>query len=714
MIDELGQFALILALMLSLAQAGFSIAGRARRDAALTGAGEGAAMGAFVAIALGFAALIHAFVTSDFSVMNVAANSHTAKPLIYKIAGAWGSHEGSMLLWCLMLTGYGAVMAAARRLPFGLKASAVATQGLLGALFIGYMVFASNPLNRLASPPFQGDSLNPLLQDPALAGHPPFLYAGYVGFSVVFSLSAAALVEGRVDPAWARWIRPWTLAAWSFLTIGITMGSYWAYYELGWGGWWAWDPVENASFMPWLMGTALLHSAAVTEKRGALASWTVLLGIGAFTLSMMGAFLVRSGVLTSVHSFAIDPKRGVLLLGILGVAAGGGLALYAWRAPTLKDEAVFAPVSREGALFLNNILLAAATAVVLIGTLLPLIRSAIDGTPISVGAPYFNTTFGALVSPALIALPAGALLAWKRGDLPAALRRLWIAGLAAAVAILATFSLVTPRSLLAACGIGLGVWVIFGALAEAAERVRLFRAPLQEVGRRTLGLPRGAWGMTLAHIGIGVFALGASFETAWRAEATEALGLGQTMHLGGYTLRLERVAQEFGPNFEAERAYIRVTDASGALLCEAEPDRRLYAAGGQTVSGVAICPRLLDDVYVVSGEKRLGSSPAGGGGPQRGGGGSLPSSAAANQALSAASGGARVIAPPPPLRGPPPPTGEENATYLVRAYWNPWVHFVFAGPLIMALGGLVSLTDRRLRFAVTARVRAALAPAAAE
>jgi len=318
MIDELGQFALVLALMLSLAQAALSIAGRIRRDAALAGAGEGAALATFVAVLLGFGALIHAFVTSDFSVLNVFDNSHTAKPLIYKIAGAWGSHEGSMLLWCLILTGYGALMAASGRLPFGLKASAVATQGLLGALFIGYMVFASNPLTRLPDLPVQGNSLNPLLQDPALAAHPPFLYAGYVGFSVVFSLSVAALIEGRVDPAWARWIRPWALAAWSLLTIGITLGSYWAYYELGWGGWWAWDPVENASFMPWLLGTALLHSAAVTEKRGALAAWTVLLGLGAFTLSMMGAFLVRSGVLISVHAFAIDPKRA-------GPARRGGL-----------------------------------------------------------------------------------------------------------------------------------------------------------------------------------------------------------------------------------------------------------------------------------------------------------------------------------------------------------------------------------------------------
>ncbi|HEY1426847.1 MAG TPA: heme lyase CcmF/NrfE family subunit [Caulobacteraceae bacterium] len=663
MIDELGQFALVLALALSLAQAALSIVGRIRRDAALAGAGEGAAMAAFAAIAIGFAALIHAFVTSDFSVLNVTANSHTAKPLIYKIAGAWGSHEGSILLWCLILTGYGAAMAASRRLPFGLKASAVATQGLLGVLFIGYMVLASNPLTRVLEPPVQGDSLNPLLQDPALASHPPFLYAGYVGFSVVFSLSVAALVEGRVEPAWARWIRPWTLAAWSLLTIGITLGSYWAYYELGWGGWWAWDPVENASFMPWLMGTALLHSAAVTEKRGAFPAWTALLGIGAFTLSMMGAFLVRSGVLTSVHAFAIDPKRGILLLGILGLAAGGALALYAWRAPTLRDEAAFTPVSREGALFLNNVLLAGATAVVLIGTLLPLIRSAIDGTPISVGAPYFNLTFAALIAPALLALPVGPLLAWKRGDLAGALRRLWIAALAALAAGLATFGLVTPRSLLAAAGIALGAWVIWGALAEAAERVKAFRAPWTEVARRTLGLPRGAWGMTLAHIGIGAFALGAAFEGAWRVEGAEALRLGQSMHMAGYELRLDRVGQVFGPNFTAERALIRITDGDGRLLCGAAPDRRLYAVRAQTISGVAICPTLLDDMYVVMGDQR------------------------------AAPDGA--------------------PTWLIRAYWNPWVRLIFAGPLLMALGGLVSLSDRRLRFAVTRRVRERPAPGSA-
>jgi len=665
MIDELGQFALVLALALSLAQLGLSVAGRLRRDAALAGAGEGAAVGAFAALAIGFVALIHAFVTSDFSVLNVAENSHTAKPLLYKVAGAWGSHEGSILLWCLMLTGYGAAMAASGRLPFGLKAWAVACQGALGSLFIGYMVFASNPLARLTAEPVQGNSLNPLLQDPALAAHPPFLYAGYVGFSVVFSLAVGALAEGRVDPAWARWTRPWALAAWSFLTVGITLGSFWAYYELGWGGWWAWDPVENASFMPWLLGTALLHSAAVTEKRGALASWTVLLGLGAFTLAMMGAFLVRSGVLTSVHAFAVDPRRGILLLVILGVAAGSGLALYAWRAPTLKDEAVFAPISREGALFVNNVLLAAATATVLIGTLLPLIRQAIDGTPISVGGPYFNLTFTTLTVPALLLVPVGALLAWKRADAMGALQRLWPAAAVAVAGGLLALALVSPRSAVAAAGLAVGIWVVAGALVEAGERVRVFRAPWAEVGRRLAGLPRGSWGMTLAHLGLGVFALGAAFETAWRAEAGAALQVGQTMRLAAFELRLDRVDPHVvGPNYEAVRTELRVLDGAGRLVCAAAPERRVYAAGGQTTSQVAICPGILDDIYVTAGDQR--------------------------------------------------DAGDGKAAYLIKAYWNPWVRLIFLGPLLMALGGVISLSDRRLRFAVPGRARQAAAPAPAE
>ncbi|MDB5459029.1 MAG: cycK, partial [Caulobacteraceae bacterium] len=394
MIAELGSFALMLALALSMAQVALSAVGRMRRSAALQGGGEGAGIGAFLMVALAFGCLMSAFIRSDFSVANVAANSHTAKPMFYKVTAVWGSHEGSMLLWNLALTGFGAmVIGFGRHLPRNLKASTVAVQGALGVLFLGYTVFASSPFERLLTPPVEGNSLNPILQDPALAIHPPFLYSGYVGFSVVYSFAMAALIEGRVDAAWARWVRPWTLAAWSLLTIGITLGSFWAYYELGWGGWWFWDPVENASFMPWLAGAALLHSAIVTEKRGAMAAWTVFLALCTFSLAMLGAFLVRSGVLTSVHAFAIDPTRGGILLGCLGVAAGAAFVLFAWRAPQLKSGGLFAPISREGALVLNNLFLSAATATVLLGTLYPLIRQALTGEPISVGPPFFALTF---------------------------------------------------------------------------------------------------------------------------------------------------------------------------------------------------------------------------------------------------------------------------------------------------------------------------------
>ncbi len=649
MIAEAGAFALILALALSIAQVLLSVAGRVRRSAPLAGAGEGAALAAFLAVAAAFAALMHAFVVSDFSVENVAANSHSAKPLLYRVAGTWGSHEGSMLLWCLALTGFGAAVAGlGRDLPRGLRAMTVATQGLLGTVFLAYTVFASNPLARLLTPPAEGRSLNPLLQDPALAVHPPFLYAGYVGMSVVFSLAVAALVEGRIDAAWSRWVRPWALAAWSMLTVGITLGAFWAYYELGWGGWWFWDPVENASFMPWLIATALLHSAVVTEKRGALAGWTVFLALAAFTFSMLGAFLVRSGVLTSVHAFAVDPTRGVLLLIILAVTAGLGFSLFAWRAPTLGQGGMFAPVSRESALVLNNILLAAATATVLLGTLYPLIREAMSGEAISVGPPYFNLTFTPLMAALLILLPAGPLLAWKRGDAKGVVQRLWIAALAAAATGLLALAVVNPKKAFGVLGVALGGWLIAGALAEIVERTRAFRAPAAESWRRLTGLPRGAWGMTLAHLGLGVFVLGAVFETTWKVEAAEALPVGGSLDVGAYHVTLEAVRPVTGPNYDADRGTITVT-RNGRPVCEAAPERRLYTVGGQTTSEVGLCYRGMSHIYVVLGERR------------------------------------------------------DGGTYLVRAYWNPWASLIFLGPAIMAVGGLISLSDRRLRLGVGRR-----------
>ena len=649
MISEIGAFALILALALSVAQVGLSAAARVRRSAALAGAGEGAALAAFAAVAVAFAALMHAFIVSDFSVANVAANSHSAKPLLYRVAGTWGSHEGSMLLWCLALTGFGAAVAGlGRDLPRGLRALTVATQGTLGTVFLAYTVFASNPLARLAQAPAEGRSLNPLLQDPALAVHPPFLYAGYVGLSVVFSLAVGALIEGRVDAAWSRWVRPWTLAAWSMLTVGITLGSFWAYYELGWGGWWFWDPVENASFMPWLIATALLHSSIVTEKRGAMAGWTVFLALAAFSFSMLGAFLVRSGVLTSVHAFAVDPTRGVLLLIILGVTAGVGFTLFAWRAPTLSQGGMFAPISRESALVMNNILLAAATVTVLLGTLYPLIREAMTGEAISVGPPYFNLTFTPLMVALLVLVPAGPLLAWKRGDARGLIQRLWVALLIAGGAGLLTIALVSPKKAFGAAGVALGAWLIAGALAELVERTRAFRAPAGESLRRLSGLPRGAWGMTLAHLGLGVFVLGAVFEVTWKIEAAEAVRIGGGVNVGAYSVRLDDVQPVEGPNYDADRGTLTVTRA-GQTICRVQPERRLYIAGGQTTSEVGLCYQGLSHIYVVLGERR------------------------------------------------------EGGTYLVRAYWNPWASLIFVGPVLMGLGGLVSLSDRRLRLGVGRR-----------
>ncbi|MBE7218133.1 MAG: heme lyase CcmF/NrfE family subunit [Caulobacteraceae bacterium] len=662
MTAELGQFALLLAFALSLLQVATGAAARVRRDATLRGAAEGAALGAGLAAALAFFALMHAFVVSDFSVANVAANSHTDKPLLYKVAATWGSHEGSMLLWNLALTGFGAAVAlGGRGLPGGLKSLVLAAQGALGALFLGYTAFASNPFTRALTPPVEGASLNPILQDPFLAIHPPFLYAGYVGFSVVFSFAVAALIEGRIDAAWARWVRPWTLLAWSFLTVGITLGSFWAYYSLGWGGWWFWDPVENASFMPWLVGTALLHSAVVSEKRGAMLGWTAFLAIAAFTLSMLGAFLVRSGVLTSVHAFAVDPTRGTLLLVILGVAAGAGFALFAWRAPALRGGGLFAPVSREGALVLNNIFLASAAATVLLGTLYPLVRQALSGEAISVGAPYFALTFAPLMGACLLILPFGPLLAWKRGDLRAAGGSLKWAALAAGLVGLAALALMQPHRLPALVGAVLGGWLVAGSLAEVAVRTRVGRAPWAEVGRRARGLPRGSWGATLAHIGLGVFVLGACAETSLRAEAAGLLSPGQSLRVAGYELTLEGVSSLEGPNYIADRARIAVHGPDGARIADATPERRFYPVQRQTVAKVALQRRGGSDLYVVLGER----------------GGAVDATA---------------------------------PQWTVRAFWNPLARLIFFGPLTMALGGAISLSDRRLRLAAGARARANPAP----
>ncbi len=658
MIVEFGAFALVLALALSVLQTGLATVGRLRRSPLLAGGADGAAVASAFAIVLAFAALIYAFAVSDFSVENVARNSHTDKPMLYKVAAAWGSHEGSLVLWCGVMAVFGAILARARGLPFGLKTSAVGVQGALTTLFLAFAVFTSNPFVRIADAPVQGNSLNPLLQDPALAIHPPLLYFGYVGFSVTFSLAVAALIEGRAFsgfwPAWGRWVRPWALASWVFLTLGITLGSFWAYYELGWGGWWFWDPVENASFMPWLAGAALLHSAVVTERRGALAGWTVFLALLAFTFSMLGAFLVRSGVLTSVHAFAVDPERGLMLLGILGVAAGSAFALFAWRAPQLKGGGMFAPVSREGALVLNNLFLTVAAATVLLGTLYPLILEAATGQTISVGPPYFAMTFTPLMLVAFIILPAGPMLSWKRADAKGAIQRLALAGGLAIACGFAAWLAFEPKKALTAAGMAIGAWLILGALAEVVERVRLFRVPVAEVLRRARGLPMGAWGMTLAHAGLGVFVLGAVAETSFKLEAADALPIGGSVIAGPWKATLTDVRIVEGPNYLAEQGVVTVTSVDGvAPTRTVTSERRFFPAGGQTTTEVGLDFRGLDDVYVVMGERR------------------------------ATPGGERA--------------------WAVRLYHNPWARLIFLGPAIMALGGVLSLMDRRLRLAMPGR-----------
>ncbi|WP_406852241.1 heme lyase CcmF/NrfE family subunit [Brevundimonas sp. BH3] len=648
MIVEFGSYALILSFALSVFAMAMATWGRIRRNPVLAGAASAALLASALAIVVAFGALIFAYVTSDFSVANVALNSHTDKPLLYKVAGAWGNHEGSLLLWCLVMTAFGAVLGLSRGLPFGLKTSAVAVQGALSSLFLAFAAFTSNPFVRLDDIPVQGNSLNPLLQDPALAIHPPLLYAGYVGFSVCFSLAVAALIEKRVDPAWGRWVRPWALASWAFLTVGIALGSFWAYYELGWGGWWFWDPVENASFLPWLAGAALLHSAIVTERRGALAGWTVFLSILAYSFSMLGAFLVRSGVLTSVHAFAVDPERGMMLLAILGLAAGAALILFAIRAPAIRSMATFAPVSREGMLVLNNLFLTAAAATVLLGTLYPLLLEATTGATISVGPPYFNAVFTPLMAVACILLPAGPLLAWKRGDAKGALQRLRLALVLTVAGAGLAFLLFDPKKALAAAGVGLGLWLVFGAIAEVGERTKLARAPFAETLRRARNLPLGAWGMALAHAGVGIFILGAVVETAFKVESARALPIGGEISAGPWKVQLKDVQIVEGPNYLAEQGRLAVVDVEGQKReREVTSERRFFPAGGQTTTEVGLDFRGLDDVYVVMGERSA--------------------------------------------------TDAGEPAWVVRLYWNPWARLIFIGPALMALGGLVSLLDRRLR-----------------
>ena len=602
------------------------------------------AVAQLVFVAASFAALIALHVSSDFSVVNVVENSHSMKPLIYKITGVWGNHEGSMLLWVSILALFGGLVAIfGNNLPISLRAHVLAVQAWIASAFYLFILMTSNPFLRIANPPIEGQDLNPVLQDIGLAVHPPMLYLGYVGFSISFSFAIAALIEGRIDAAWARWVRPWTLVAWIFLTLGIAMGSYWAYYELGWGGWWFWDPVENASLMPWLAGTALLHSLVVMEKRNALKVWTILLSILAFSLSLLGTFLVRSGVLTSVHAFANDPRRGVFILLILCIFIGGSLTLYAFRASSLKQGGLFAPISREGALVLNNLLLTTACATVFVGTLYPLALEVMTGEKISVGAPFFNLTFGPLFVPLLIAVPFGPLLAWKRGDLLGAAQRLIAAGIAALFVMAVVWAWTRGGSTFAPLAIGLALFVIVGAVIDLAERIGLFRLPLAIALRRARGLPRSAWGTMFAHAGVGIALIGIVCETSWNSENIRSMKPGDVTSIAGYSLKLDSLTPRRGSNYRETAANFSVL-VDGRVIDTMSPSKRTFTTrGGAATTEAALLSRGASQLYISLGD---------------------------------------IAA---------------NGSVAVRIYHKPLVLLIWLGPVFMAFGGMLSLSDRRLR-----------------
>ncbi|HYZ34776.1 MAG TPA: heme lyase CcmF/NrfE family subunit [Crenalkalicoccus sp.] len=653
MIPELGQFALALALALSAAQALVGLWGAQHRDARLMAATPALATGTLIAVAAAFGCLVWAYVANDTTVAGVVENSNSAKPLLYKVTGTWGNHEGSMLLWVLILgLCGGAVAAFGRNLPATLRARVLAVLALIAVGFLAFILFTSDPLARVWPPLMDGRGLNPVLQDPGLAFHPPLLYLGYVGFSVTFAFAVAALIEGRVDAAWGRWVRPWALAAWSFLTLGIALGSWWSYYELGWGGYWFWDPVENASLMPWLAGTALLHSAIVVEKREALKTWTVFLALLAFGMSLLGTFLVRSGVLNSVHAFANDPARGVFILALLMVYLCGAFGLFAWRAAAMAPTGIFAPVSREGALILNNLLLCSIAAVVLVGTLYPMFADLILGQKISVGPPFFNSAVLPLAAPLIGAMAVGPMLPWKRARLWPALQRLWWAALGGLFALVLCLVLTGAR-VGPALGFAAAAWLILGAAADIADRIALFSRP-GAAGARARFLPRAAWGGAIAHAGLGVTLLG----LAGMGLATDRLVLlqpGETTTLAGDTYRLESVATLPGPNYTARRATVTVL-RDGQPIVVLAPEKRSFPLARMTTTEAAIHTDWLEDLYIVLGEERDGGA-------------------------------------------------------VLRIHHNPLAPWIWLGAAVMALGGGLSLSDRRVR--VSAPAPKAAAPARA-
>ncbi|HEV7747755.1 MAG TPA: heme lyase CcmF/NrfE family subunit [Pyrinomonadaceae bacterium] len=646
MVPEVGQFALIMALMLALTQATLPLIGAARGNRAWIALAAPAGQAQFIFVAIAFGCLAYSFITNDFSVLNVAVNSNSQLPLHYRLAATWGSHEGSLLLWVLMLGLWTvAVSLFSRHLPEDMVARVLGVMGVISVGFLLFMLSTSNPFARQFPVPSDGHDLNPLLQDPAMVAHPPMLYMGYVGFSVAFAFAISALISGRLDATWARWSRPWTTVAWMFLTVGIALGSWWAYYELGWGGWWFWDPVENASFMPWLVGTALIHSLAVTEKRGGFKSWTVLLAIGAFSLSLLGTFLVRSGVLTSVHAFATDPKRGIFILTFLVFVIGGSLVLYAWRATQVGLGSKFEVISRESLLLSNNVLLVVAAGSVLLGTLYPLIIDALGLGKLSVGPPYFNSVFVPLMAPAVFLMGVGPIARWKKASLPELAVRLRWAFLASVVtAVLLPFVLGKWKPLVS-LGLLLALWIVTTVIVNLFQRVRSTSGQfnvLQKLGMQT----RSYYGMQLAHLGVAVFIIGVTIVTGYQSEQDVRMGIGDTVDAGGYTFRFNKVSQIAGPNYQAAQAEIEVSK-NGEVRNTMYPEKRNYTATGNVMTETAIDSGVFRDLYISLGE------------PVSGGG------------------------------------------WSVRVYYKPFVSWIWGGAVLMAMGGGLALSDRR--YALAAR-----------
>jgi cytochrome c-type biogenesis protein CcmF len=655
MIPELGQIALLLALAVAIVLGTFPIAGAARGRHDWMALARPAAQTQCLLVVFAFGCLVYSFVYNDFSVLYVASNSNSALPLPYRIAGVWGGHEGSLLLWLLMLNLWTlAVAQFSRHLPQPVVARILAVMGLVSLGFLLFMLITSNPFDRLLPAAADGRDLNPLLQDPGMVIHPPMLYMGYVGFSVAFAFAIAALIGGNLDTTWARWTRPWTTAAWIFLTVGIALGSWWAYYELGWGGWWFWDPVENASFMPWLVGTALIHSLAVTEKRGAFKSWTVLLAIMAFSLSLLGTFLVRSGVLSSVHAFATDPRRGLFILGFLAVVVGGSLTLYAWRAPKVGLGARFEVVSRESMLLGNNVMLVVAMATVLLGTLYPLVLDALGLGKISVGPPYFDSVFVPIMAPVVFLMGVGPLARWRNSDVPELARRLrWAAGLAV-VAALATGWVAGRISALATLGFLMSWWIVFSIGTDLWERLR----PSGMAGgtgaiARVRMLPRTMIGMMVAHLGVAAFAFGVSMVKTYEVERDLKMDVGDTTEVAGYVFTYRGVREIQGPNYAGAQGLIEVT-RDGKAVATMRPEKRIYRVQQNPMTEAAINTGFTRDLYVSLGE------PVGG-----------------------------------------------NA-WIVRVYFKPFVDWIWGGCLLMALGGGLAASDRRYRVASRERATAEL------